>query len=85
MNAHHNQTIKVITPFMRVRSTLFYAWREYAISDALITRIPDRIQNPHGANARRGGEPPLVLSGFPGPPFERIIGISMISDNTARF
>jgi hypothetical protein len=64
MNAHHNQTIKVITPFMQVRRTLFYAWREYAISDALITRIPDRIQNPHGANARRGRGPPLVLSGF---------------------
>jgi len=64
MNAHHNQTIKVITPFMRVRSTLFYAWHEYTISDALVARIPDRIQNPQGANARRGREPPLVLSGF---------------------
>jgi hypothetical protein len=85
MNAHHNQTIKVITPFMRVRSTLFYAWHEYAISDALVARIPDRIQNPHGANARRGREPPLVLSGFSRSPFERTIGISMISGNTARF
>jgi hypothetical protein len=57
MNAHYNQTIKVITPFMLVRSTMFYAWREHAISDALITDLPHRIQNPHGANDRRGYEP----------------------------
>jgi len=64
MNARHNPTIKAITPFMQVRNTLFYAWREYAISDALITRIPDRIQTLTRRMPVAAAKPPLVLSGF---------------------
>jgi hypothetical protein len=85
MNAHHNQTIKVITPFMQVRRTLFYAWREYAISDALITRIPSGFRTLTGRTPVAAAGRPWSCPVFPGPPFERIIGISMISGNTARF